>query len=256
MRTKTRLTIIIPTLNEDSYLPLLLQDLSAQTMQEFCVIIVDSGSTDNTLQHAKSFVHSHLNTQIIQTKLRNVSSQRNLGGNHSNSQLLLFVDADTRLPSYYLQALLEQVDKKPSDSFTTFAIPDTDRFADKLLTSANNALSVGSAWIKKPYAFGACLGCTKNAFESVNGFNAELSFQEDADFLQRIVSKKMTFEIYPTPEYVFCMRRYQKEGTLNVILKTIPYTLQSLTKSEFKDPTTKYPMHGGTYYNSQDTQDR
>ncbi len=256
MRTKARLTIIIPTLNEDSYLPLLLQDLAVQTLQEFEAIIVDAGSLDSTLNHAQTFATTHPNTLIIHSKIRNVSAQRNLGAKKSNAKLLLFVDADTRLPSYYLQALLEQVSKKPSDSFTTFAIPDTDRIADKLLTSANNALSVGSAWIKKPYAFGACLGCTKVAFESVKGFNAKLSFQEDADFLQRIVSKKMTFEIYPTPEYVFCMRRYQKEGTLNVILKTIPFTLQSFTKNDFKDPRTKYPMHGGTYYNNPDNSDQ
>lgn len=248
MRTKTKLTIIIPTLNEDHYLPLLLKDLSAQTLQQFDVIIVDSGSSDQTLERATAYVTSHPHTQVIQSKVRNVSTQRNLGASNATTEYVLFVDADTRLPSYYLQALLEQIAKKPSDSFTTFAVPDTDRIADKLLTSANNALSVGSAWIKKPYAFGACLGCTTKAFQAVEGFNPSLTFQEDADFLQRIVNKKMTFEIYPTPEYVFCMRRYQKEGTLNVILKTIPFTLQSFTKSDFKNPSTKYPMHGGKYY--------
>ncbi|MBP9700651.1 glycosyltransferase [Candidatus Woesebacteria bacterium] len=256
MRTKQQLTIIIPTLNEDQYLPLLLQDLEAQSLQHFDVIIVDSGSTDNTLQLAKDFANAHPHTLVIQTDDQNVSKQRNIGASKATSEYLLFVDADTRLPSYYIQALLEQTVKKPSDSFTTFAIPDTDRIADKLLTSANNALSVGSAWIKKPYAFGACLGCTKKAFDLVKGFNPSLSFQEDADFLQRIVNNKMTFEIYLTPEYVFCMRRYQKEGTLNVILKTIPFTLQSFTKSDFKDPSTKYPMHGGKYYKNSKQEDR
>lgn len=256
MRTKQKLTIIIPTLNEDQYLPLLLQDLRTQTHQQFNVVIVDSGSTDSTLQFAKDFATSHPTSKVILSDVRNVSIQRNIGASNATTDYLLFLDADTRLPTYYLEALLDQIVKKPSDSFTTFAIPDTDRIADKLLTSANNALSVGSAWIKKPYAFGACLGCTKKAFDAVKGFNASLSFQEDADFLQRIVNKKMTFEIYQTPEYVFCMRRYQKEGTLNVILKTIPFTLQSFTKSDFKDPNTKYPMHGGKYYKNSTHQDR
>lgn len=242
------ISIIIPTLNEEKYLPHLISDLQAQTFQEFEVVIVDAGSTDDTQAVVKKSSTKKFPFHLLVCPKRNVSIQRNMGAARTSAPWLLFIDADTRLPATYLEDLAAALGKKDIDAFTTFAIPDTDKFSDKLLTSAHNALSVGVAWMKKPYAFGACLGCSRKAFELVHGFDEHVSFQEDADLLQRIVKIKLKFEILPEPVYIFCMRRYKKEGTLNVILKTIPYSLSSFTKQKFDAEDSSYPMTGGTSY--------
>src|SRR6266480_923896 len=89
-------SIIIPTLNEEHYLPKLLTDLQKQTQQNFEVIVVDGKSEDNTKEQAISFAKK-LPLKFIETPTRNVSHQRNLGAKHALGAYLFFLDADTRI---------------------------------------------------------------------------------------------------------------------------------------------------------------
>ena len=48
-----RISVIIPTLNEEKYLPILLHSLKQQTFRDFEVIVADAGSTDKTKEVAE-----------------------------------------------------------------------------------------------------------------------------------------------------------------------------------------------------------
>ncbi|HID09424.1 TPA: glycosyltransferase, partial [Candidatus Micrarchaeota archaeon] len=50
-----RITVVIPTLNEEENLNCLLQMLANQTLKDFEVIVVDGGSSDGTVQVARDF---------------------------------------------------------------------------------------------------------------------------------------------------------------------------------------------------------
>jgi len=78
--SKPFFTIVIPTLNEENYLPRLLEDLSNQTFpkEQFEVIHVDGDSDDKTVALAKSF-NKKISIKSIVIKKRNVSTQRNKG---------------------------------------------------------------------------------------------------------------------------------------------------------------------------------
>lgn len=52
---KINISIIIPTYNASKYLPDLLKKISAQTVQYDEIIVIDSSSTDNTIDIAKSY---------------------------------------------------------------------------------------------------------------------------------------------------------------------------------------------------------
>ena len=58
MTKKPFFSIIIPALNEEKYLPLLLSDLAKQTMRDFEVVVVDGKSEVKTVVTAKSFAKS------------------------------------------------------------------------------------------------------------------------------------------------------------------------------------------------------
>ena len=104
---KPYFSIIIPTLNEEKYLPLLLKDLSNQTFQEFEVIVVDGKSEDQTVNKAQTFTKLVKRLTII-TSVRNVSTQRNAGAKIAIGKQLLFNDADNRLPKLFLEGLYYQ----------------------------------------------------------------------------------------------------------------------------------------------------
>lgn len=85
------LSVIIPTLNEANALPLLLQDLNQQTGVRLDVIVADGGSTDGTLdvaQHAR-----------VVMAARGRAAQMNAGRRHAKGEYLLFLHADSRLPT-------------------------------------------------------------------------------------------------------------------------------------------------------------
>jgi len=85
------ISIIIPTINEASNLPLLLSDLSS-IHKESEIIIVDCGSEDKTIDIANIY-----GAKVYISKERNRGFQLNLGANSSKGDWLIFLHADTRL---------------------------------------------------------------------------------------------------------------------------------------------------------------
>ena len=86
------ISIIIPVLNEERALPATLQQVFSQT-GDFEVIVVDGGSTDNTLD----IVHQDSRIQL-HTASAGRASQMNAGARHAKGDWLLFLHADTLLP--------------------------------------------------------------------------------------------------------------------------------------------------------------
>ena len=88
----TMISIIIPVLNEECALPVTLQNVFSQA-GEFEVIVVDGGSTDNTLE----IVGQNDRIQLL-TASTGRASQMNEGARHARGDWLLFLHADTLLP--------------------------------------------------------------------------------------------------------------------------------------------------------------
>ena len=87
----TKISIIIPTINEANNLPLLLSDLSIiQKVGE--IIIVDCGSKDKTIDVANIY-----GAKVYKSKERNRGLQLDLGAKNSKGEWLIFLHADTRL---------------------------------------------------------------------------------------------------------------------------------------------------------------
>jgi len=87
----SKISIIIPTINEASNLPLLLSDLSS-IQKEGEIIIVDSGSEDKTIDVANIY-----GAKVFISKERNRGLQLDIGAKNSKGEWLIFLHADTRL---------------------------------------------------------------------------------------------------------------------------------------------------------------
>jgi rSAM/selenodomain-associated transferase 2 len=93
------ISIIIPVLNEERALPATLQHVFAQA-GEYEVIVVDGGSTDNTLE-----IVGQDDRILVFTASTGRASQMNLGAQHAKGDWLLFLHADTHLPPKALLAI-------------------------------------------------------------------------------------------------------------------------------------------------------
>ena len=87
----SKISIIIPTINEANNLPLLLSDLLT-TYKEVELIIVDCGSEDRTIDVAKIY-----GAKVYQSKEKNRGLQLDIGAKNSRGEWLIFLHADTRL---------------------------------------------------------------------------------------------------------------------------------------------------------------
>ena len=87
----SKISIIIPTINEANNLPLLLSDLSS-IEKEGEIIIVDCGSEDKTIDIANIY-----GAKVYKSKERNRGLQLDIGAKNSKGEWLLFLHADTRL---------------------------------------------------------------------------------------------------------------------------------------------------------------
>ena len=92
-----RISVVIPALNEEKYLPQLLQSLSEQTQPDFEVVVVDGSSKDRTVELARSFSSKLPALNVIVSPTARLPLQRNLGARATSGEWLVFLDADSKV---------------------------------------------------------------------------------------------------------------------------------------------------------------
>lgn len=100
------ISVVIPTLNEEKYLPTTLESLSKQTFKDFEIIISDGGSTDKTIFIAKQF-----GSKITVIPDSNICLARDAGLRKATGEIIVGVDADTIYPPTHLQTIYEEFQK-------------------------------------------------------------------------------------------------------------------------------------------------
>jgi glycosyltransferase involved in cell wall biosynthesis len=208
---KPEISIVIPTLNEEKYLPKLLATISSQTFNNYEVIVADAKSKDATVKIAKEW-----GAKVV--KGGKPGPGRNSGGRNATTEHIFFLDSDVVLPDDFLEKAMNEIGKRGIDCATWGTYPsDGDGFYElmfKVLTQAQR-VSVG---LGAPLAGGFALYCKKSVFDDIGGFNEELYLSEDHDFVER-ASKKGKFAFLKDVEAGLSTRRWQKEGGFKMAMK-------------------------------------
>ncbi len=112
-----KLSIIVPVYNVADYLPKCLDSLLAQDLpqNEYEIIVVNDGSTDNSGDIAKRYADKYANVYFITQQNQGLSGARNTGVNHAKGDYIQFVDSDDYLEENVLGGLMEQVKKDELD---------------------------------------------------------------------------------------------------------------------------------------------
>ena len=243
-------SIIIPCLNEEKRLPFLLKDLNAQSFQDFEVIIVDGQSTDQTVSKAKEYQTLFPSLTILSSKIKNVSVQRNMGAKVAKGELLLFNDADNRLPISFLNQLHNQTTHFHPDIFSVYMQTKTSNLVAAFSLFAINFYTRLQQNSPSPYVVEALFGFKKEVFHKLNGFRADLPISEGTDILKRSKKLGFIFKVFTKPKYTFSLRRLEKEGLLKMSLNIFKIELLRFLGRPLtpKEAAKIYPMNGGNYY--------
>ncbi|OII11151.1 hypothetical protein BIU96_17595 [Curtobacterium sp. MCBA15_008] len=93
----------------------MLESVCAQGMEDFEVIVVDNGSTDNTASIVSDAALRYPGIRLVQSEVTNAGAARNFGIAQSKGRYLVFADADDIVPDGAYRAMLESLESSGSD---------------------------------------------------------------------------------------------------------------------------------------------
>lgn len=240
-------SVVIPTLNEELFLPRLLDSLVNQSTKNFEVIVVDGSSRDATVLRAKEYEKKLPALSILVSKKASLPLQRNLGARQARGKWFVFVDADSVLLPYFTQRIATFINQSRPALFTTWFRPDSEVPSDAVFTLIGNLFIEGSILLKRPLAPGPLTIVNKETFGLVGGYNEALTFGEDYDFTTRVVQKGIPLHILRETLFVVSLRRVRREGKLRLIqLYAKASLLVLLTKKNLRN-VPGYIMGGHLY---------
>ena len=230
------ISIIIPTWNEENYLPKLLDCIKKQTSKNYEIIVVDDNSDDKTREIAKNYGCK----VIVEMKNRkgNPGIARNLGATIAKGDILLFFNADIKIDDNFLENALYEIKKRSLDVAGAYINPITDKFIDKVFIGIFNFI-VSITQFFYPNACGDCIFCKKWLHKKVGGFDETILLGEDLDYLQRC-GKFGKFRIIKNVRTYFSMRRFDNEGRLKVVIRHTLSATYRLLFGQIRNDIFKY----------------
>lgn len=197
------LSIIIPTLNEEEYLPRLLDSIKKQGFGEHEIIVADAGSTDATV----SIAQAH-GCRVVPGGLP--AKGRNNGAKAATGQLLFFLDSDTILPEGFFEKTMEEFSRRRLDiaSFCLYLVPH-NRLGNLILDVFYNTMVKTLEKILPHSAVGILV--QRELFEKLHGYDETITLAEDHDLARRAV-KYGTLGIIRSTSILVSDRRFKKDG--------------------------------------------
>ena len=108
------ISVIIPIYNVEKYLGKCLDSVKNQTYQDFEVLLIDDGSTDNSGKIAKAYL-SDARFHYIYKANSGQGAARNVGIDMAKGEYLCFIDSDDFVEPNYLEVLYRTLKENGSD---------------------------------------------------------------------------------------------------------------------------------------------
>jgi len=125
-----KVSVIIPAYNQGLYLKEAIQSVLDQTYPNFDLVIVDDGSTDDTAEVVHRFRDQRI--RYIYQENRGLSAARNTGIQHSDGELLTFLDSDDLFFPDKLEVLVAELEQHPEVGFVAGQAVLIDEYGNPL----------------------------------------------------------------------------------------------------------------------------
>lgn len=183
------ISIITPVYNKEKHLKKTIESILNQTEKDFELILINDGSTDNSLNIIKEYKEKDPRIKLFDQTNKGVSTARNVGINHAKGEYITFFDADD---SMYEEALKIMKEKIGSN--------DILMFKTRVIEKGKNYIRPKHRAFKKDFL----IHYIDNKFQpTMNGylirrefliregiyFNENIDYGEDMEFVIRLLSK-------------------------------------------------------------------
>lgn len=195
-------SFIIPVFNRPEEIDELLKSLTAQTVKDFEVIIVEDGST-RTCKSVCEGYSGALDIQYFMKKNSGPGQSRNYGAERSKGEYLIVLDSDVVLPEGYLAAVDAELAKTGADAFggpdrAHDSFTDTQKAISYSMTSffTTGGIRGGKKKLDKFYPRSYNMGIRRSVYLKLGGFS-KMRFGEDIDFSIRIFKAGCNCRLFP-----------------------------------------------------------
>jgi rSAM/selenodomain-associated transferase 2 len=186
----SRISVIIPTLNEANYLDRTLRHLSVLHPPAWEVWVIDGGSEDETVAIAQA-----AGVKVMQSQQRGRSLQMNLGAEVATGEILCFLHADTLVPDDLI-AVITSTLQNPQIACGGFISLMVGSFTTRWGISLHNYLKTYYApLLFRPHLFfrglrllfgDQVIFCRRRDFWQCQGFDPTLPIMEEADLCLKL----------------------------------------------------------------------
>lgn len=158
----TKISIIVPIYNVEDYLSECIESMCKQTYENIEIILVDDGSTDNSLEIAKTYAAKDSRIKLISQKNQGANVARNAGLNAATGEWVCFADGDDWVDSNMCKELLEYASSDIDIIFYSYrsicgsTIKEAARTDKEFKISKNEFVELQHATLNRlgPYRFG------------------------------------------------------------------------------------------------------
>lgn len=211
-------SVVIPVYNKANFLAQTLRRVFNQDFEDFEVIIVNDGSTDNSLAVIHQFKDKRLH--IFNQKNQGASMARNFGIEKSQSKWIALLDADDIWSKNHLQELYIGIHNLPNAKVisTAYQIELYYNFIKQPAYSQTKPKTI--CYIDDYFAYSlidplfwtSTLAFTKNSFREIGGFDPKLKTGQDIDLIIRFA---LTYPLGYNPKVTLSYKK-QTENNLSI----------------------------------------
>ncbi|MDC0459760.1 glycosyltransferase [Crocinitomicaceae bacterium] len=224
-------SVVLPTFNRSDFITGAINSLLNQTFDDWELIIVDDGSTDNTKEVVEQYSKKDPRIKYVYQKNSERSAARNNGIDKAKGNFVCFLDSDDEYDKNHLKILYDEIHnsvEKSNHFFITNAqIKSKDRkkkLKNKVIVRSNSLETILLNSITPGQL------CIPSKLIKENLFNTDIRISEDTDLLIRL-AKNNTYKILPYHTHIYIEHEYNsvnpvKFNAYKERLNTLKYILK------------------------------
>lgn len=184
-----KITVIVTAHNYAGYLEKCLDSAINQTYDDYEIVVVDDGSTDETPEMLRNYSYEYPELfTIIRLSGEGLPTASNAGIEAAEGEYIIRLDADDYFDENILTVLASYLDSNPDIELVYpdyYTVDDDEEILNHVrLPKIGQEVKLLN---RSPLAAGAMY--RKSAWEQLGGYNEDLSYQEDYDFWIRFINK-------------------------------------------------------------------
>lgn len=198
------ISVIIPVRNGEGTIIACLDSLASQVHRPQEIIVVDNGSTDQTVSFVKQWILSHpdLSSRFVTEIKRGPSAARNRGGRIAKGRILAFLDADCIAPSGWLQRISDEIHQGAGVVGGPYQGAALIAAVEKYATLGWFFRSMNQYSLRSPFVshflLGGNMALLRRNWEKVRGFDEALHAGEDLDLSFRLKKEGVSVKYIPS----------------------------------------------------------